>query len=638
MLELENYRRLSGVWRVLAILLTIVLLLLVVKQLFGVGPVLLNISYYYAEVAGFVALVFLFYPAFRGALRTKIPWYDIVLFCLCLGVFSYFSIHGYNILTEAWEVKPPLEAAIVGWLGCFLCLEAIRRTQGKIILGLIIFFIIFPVFCGHLPGVLTGQEYSIQATMDYHMMGTNSILGIPFQVFANLVIGFMVFAVALQFFGGGKFFMDTALSLFGRLRGGAAKVSIVASALFGSVSGSVLANVLTTGSMTIPAMKKAGYPNYYAAAVESCSSTGGVLMPPIMGATAFVMASFLSIPYLQVCIAASIPSILYYLGLFMHVDAFAAKNKLSGMARSQLPSFLRSLASGWFLLFSFVALIFFLFYLRREAQGPFYATALLLLLAMTRRESRFSASRFADFIVATGRFLCGLAAILAGIGFMLGSLSMTGVAASFSYELVAISGQNVLLLLALGAFASFILGLGMTVTACYIFLAVTLAPALINIGLNPLAVHLFILYWGMISYITPPVALGSITAASVAGASSWKTGIQSSRLGMIIYFLPFIFVLSPSLIFQGAIQDTVIRFIVIVIATLLISSSMEGYLVGLGEIGLVFRGLFFVSGLLLIYPEWCLNLSGVGVALLVYVLLFFRRRSKQNIKLWRKLI
>jgi TRAP transporter 4TM/12TM fusion protein len=319
----------------------------------------------------------------------------------------------------------------------------------------------------------------------------------------------------------------------------------------GSMSGSVISNVLTTGAVSIPAMKRTGFSPRYAAATEACASTGGVLMPPIMGATAFVMASFLSRPYVEIALAAAIPSLLFYFGLFAQIDAYAARRGLKGLEPAEVPSLLAAVKEGWVYLFVFGLLIFMMVALRQETLAPFWATGLLLLINQVMKSHRFSLRSFGGMIAGVGRALAELTAVLLGVGLIVGSFSATGLAGTLVNELIFMAGHSVIMLLFMGALTAFVFGMGMTVTACYIFLAVVLAPALEQAGLNQLAVHLFILYWGMVSYITPPVALGAFAASALAGSTPMRTGYEAMRLGGVIYLAPFLFVLNPALVGQA---------------------------------------------------------------------------------------
>jgi TRAP transporter 4TM/12TM fusion protein len=438
------------------------------------------------------------------------------------------------------------------------------------------------------------------------------------QVVAQLVIGFVVFGAALTVTGGGEFFMRFSTALMGRSRGGPAKVSVLSSGILGSLSGSVISNILTTGPITIPTMKKTGYPAHYAAAIEACASTGGTLMPPIMGAVAFIMASFLGVPYSEIIIAAFLPALLFYLALIFQVDIYAAKRGLKGMPEADIPSMKETLKDGWPYLFSLAMLIYMLLFMRLEAYAPYYATVVLLGISMFKRRHRLNFKRALAFILDLTTSVSNLVAILAGIGLVVGGLSYTGVAGAFSRELLLYADGSIPLMLAAGAVTSFVLGMGMTVSACYIFLSILLAPALVNAGLNPLASHLFILYWGMMSYITPPVALAAITAAGVAGANASKTGLYAMRLGGILFILPFLFVLNPSLILQGALSDILVSVVTAVTAIWLMASAMEGYLYRVGVLAWPLRILVMISGVVLIYPDIVTDAIGFSLAGLIY--------------------
>ena len=334
-------------------------------------------------------------------------------------------------------------------------------------------------------GPFRGTQSTLEQTTSYHVLSGESLLGIPIQAFADTVIGFLVFGTALMMTGAGKFFINLAFAMCGTFRGGAAKVCIFASGLLGMMSGSIISNVLTAGTMTIPVMKKSGFRASYAAAIEACASTGAVLAPPVMGATAFVIAQFLNVSYADVALAAIIPAVLYYVGLFMQVDSYAARHGLKGIPRSELPRFMDTIKDGWYYIFVIALLIVMLLYFKRESHAPFYATALLLVLnQLFSRDTRWTFSTINKFLEVNGRTFVELVGILAGCGLLIGAFSMTGVVSSLANDLLRIAGDNAFLLLAMCAITSLILGLGLTTTACYIFLAILVAPALEKLGLN----------------------------------------------------------------------------------------------------------------------------------------------------------
>lgn len=553
-------------------------------RLFSESPLLdfvitVQNHYYYALLGLLLPLSFLVYPAHAKATHY---WYDAVLSAIAFSVCAFFFINAETMLDYGWEFAAPGYAVVMSYLLWMLTLEAVRRCGGMTLFVLVLLFSLYPIVADRMPGPISGMASSAAETASYHVMSIESILGLPFRAFAQLVIGFLIFGIALQHTGGGRFFINLAFAMFGHVRGGSAKVAIVSSGLMGSMSGSVITNVLTTGQMTIPAMKRNGMSSEYAGGVEACASTGGVLLPPIMGSTAFVMATFLNVPYTTVALAAAIPALLYFFGLFVQVDAYAARTGLTGTPREELPKLGATMRDGWFYIASFAVLIFLLVFMQREAVAPFYATAMLLVLNQLSSRHRWDRKATIAFLVASGKLLVELLAIMAGVGLIVGALSITGLSGTLVNDLLYLAGDSVLLLLLMGALTSFVLGIGMTVTAAYIFLAIILAPALIQGGLDPMSVHLFILYWGMLSFITPPVALGAFAAASIAGASSLATGFKAMRLGSVIYFIPFFFVLDPALTMAGSFWDTLSTTLTVAVGVLLIAGSLQGYLLGLG--------------------------------------------------------
>jgi TRAP transporter 4TM/12TM fusion protein len=595
--------------------------------------------YYYALLALLLPACFLIYPPTSRATRY---WYDVVLAALTFVVCVFFFINSETMLDYGWEFSAPTQAVVMSFILWALTLEAVRRCGGTTLFVLVLVFSLYPIVADKLPGAISGMASTPAETASYHVMSIESILGLPFRAFAQLVIGFLIFGIALQHTGGGKFFINLAFALFGHVRGGSAKVAIVSSGLMGSMSGSVITNVLTTGQMTIPAMKKNGMSGEYAGGVEACASTGGVLLPPIMGSTAFVMATFLNVPYTAVALAAAIPALLYFFGLFVQVDAYAARNGLQGTPRAELPDLWQTFRTGWFYLASFAVLIFLLIFLQREAVAPYYATAMLLVLNQLSRKNRWDIKAAGSFLVASGKLLTELLAIMAGVGLIVGALSVTGLSGTLVNDLLYLAGDSVLLLLLMGALTSFVLGIGMTVTAAYIFLAIVLAPALIQGGLDPMSVHLFILYWGMLSFITPPVALGAFAAASIAGASALKTGFKAMRLGSVIYFIPFFFVLDPALILEGSWWDIVSATSTVAVGVLLIAGSLQSYLPGFGLLdreglnGLAGRLMTGLGGGLIALPgleTLGYNVSDsvlLGGGLVIAVLGVFLSRGRKN--------
>lgn len=575
-------------------LLTVAAIFLSLNQIlnlgFFIGQPLLEGSYLYLLAALLISAVFLTIPASDSAPRDRVPWYDAAAFVAMAAVFVYFALHGQRIIEEAWEFFAPTTAIAFAAVGWVLMIEATRRGGGLVVAIVVALFSLYPVFAAVLPGPIAGLGQDLRTTTGYHFASSESVMGIPMRAFGELVIGFVMFGAALQYTGAASFFNNISMALFGAVRGGPAKVAIFASGLMGSVSGSVVSNVLTTGVVTIPAMKRTGFKPAYAGGVEACASTGGVLMPPVMGATAFIMAAFLGVPYATVAIAAVIPSLLYYFALFVQIDGYSARNDLKGLPRAELPSVSQTFREGWHYIFVFALLVYMLVVLQREALAPFYATALLLVINQFSKRHRLNWPRLRSLVLGIGTALAELAALLGGVGMIIGAMSVTGLAGTLATDLVFLAGNNVYVLLVMGALTSFIFGMGMTVTACYIFLAIVLAPPLVAAGFDPVAVHLFMLYWGMVSFITPPVALAAFVASGIANAPPMKVGMQSMRLGSVMYVVPFFFVLNPALILRGEPLEIAIVVGTAVVGVWLIAAAMEGYLVFYGRLGRHFMG------------------------------------------------
>ena len=586
-------------------------------------------QYFYALLGLLAPWAFILFPS-------KL-WVDWSLAIVFVAILAGFFITAEQALDEAWEFAAPdyvVYASIALWV---MLLEALRRAAGWPLCLIAGAFSILPVVTEYMPGPLSGLPTTWAETASYHLLSIESVFGLPFRAFADLVIGFVVFGVVLQHTGGGQFFLNLAFAILGGQRGGPAKVAIVSSGLMGSMSGSVVTNVLTTGQLTIPAMRKSGMAGEVAGGVEACASTGGVLLPPIMGSTAFVMATLLDIAYIDVAVAAALPAFLYFTSLYLQIDAYAGRENVVGLAEEDIPSLRKTIFEGWFYLGAFALLIFLLIFLQQESLAPYYATAALLVLNQFSPQHRLDLSGAVDLMYSVGKLLIELVVVLAGVGLIVGSLSLTGLSGTLVNDLLGMAGDDIGLLLFMGAVTSFILGIGMTVTAAYIFLAVVLAPALVSQNLDPLSVHLFILYWAMLSYITPPVALGAYAAASIAEANPLKTGFAAMRLGSVIYIIPFIFVLDAAFILQGPWQASAQVFGEAIVGVWLICAGLQGYMAGLGRLDSpMVRVLVSLGGLAIAMPQlnWVLNeppsnLSGLILGgLMVAGALFLRRLTQ----------
>jgi len=628
--EVTRLGKLPGWQRFIFFVLAALGIALAINYIFGItfrGKVLIDVEYYWLFIGLFSAAVFIALPA-RKKEKARLPWYDIIMAGLVLGVCIYFFIKGRDMSISGWKNIP---LGVVLWV---LLMEAARRGGGISYLIVVLVIGTYPLYADLFPGIFHGINYGFSQLIESHIFRNEGLMGIATKVIAEIILGFLVFAGVLISSGAGDFFINLANAILGRVRGGPAKVSVIASAFFGSLSGSIFSNVVGTGSITIPTMKRVGYPAHYAGAIEACASTGGVIMPPVMGAIAFVMAVTIGVDYSVIMLAAIIPSLLYYFGLMMQVDAYAAKVNLQGMPKEEIPSLGKVLKRGWPFLTVLVFLVWGLLYMRWEYMAPWYASLLMIGLSFFFKETRMTPKRLLKTLEQVGALITQTAAIILPIGFVVSGLTITGVTGSVTSGLVNLGGGNIFLVLLFGVGACYVMGMAGLSIVAYIFLSVTLAPAVIKLGgLNVLAVHLFILYYAMLAGITPPVAGASFLGAAIAGAPPMKTALTSMRLGIVIYFVPFFFVFQPSLVLQGDLTPLLYLLPLCVIGIALIAGGCEGYLVKLGTIKAWARIPMVIAGLLFSFPETITTVIGfVAAAIIVTVLWLQKRREAAKLQ------
>ena len=609
-----RYRQLSGYWRVISLILPASAMAIIFVYVFHIRIFfMVDLACLYLLLGVLLPLCFIWIPAARSSDKTKLPWYDILLALLSFAIPIYFFLHARDVPTQGWATAAPPVAMILAAVFWPVLVEASRRSAGLALAIVILFFSLYPLFAEVMPGPLQSMPFTITKVIPFHIFSNSSAVGMIWRVSALLFAAYVIFAVFIKHLGANKFFIDIAISLLGRTRGCYAKVAIITSSLFGSISGSSVSNVVTTGVFTIPAMKKEGFSPEYAGAVEACASTGGTLMPPIMGAVAFVMAEFLAVSYVQIVVVAIVPSILYYLALFAQVDAYSARIGMKPPAMASIPRISAVLLDNIHIVLGMTVLVLVLIWLRLERWAPWFGMATSIGCAMLRKKSRPGLRVFRDFLSETGRTLGELTGILAPIGLILGGLFMTGVSFSFPYAFVSLAGGNVYMMLILGAAASFVLGMGITVTACYIFLSVIVAPGLVAGGFDEIASHLFVLYCALMSFITPPVALASLAAANIANASSLKTSLRAMRLGIGIFLVPFLFVLNPAMILRGPVLEIIQVVGTAAIGLTLLGAGIEGYLWRVGELRKLVRVLIIVAAVLLAFPNTLTDMIGAGI-------------------------
>lgn len=590
-----------------------------------VGLVLFTEQFLSAMLALALALVFIHYPARRGAERRIVPWYDLLLGLAGFSAGAYVAIVFPNLTERLADA--PLDGIIVAFIFFFLSIEGLRRSTGYALVAIVLFFVFYALL-GHLvPGDLETRKVGLIPLVNYLSLDTNALMGLPLVIATTIVITFVFFGQLLLRSGGADFFNDISMALMGRYRGGSAKIAITASSLFGSVSGVAVSNIVATGIITIPMMKRAGYPARMAAAIEAVASTGGQLMPPVMGAVAFLMADFLQRPYQDIVIAALVPSLLYYVSLFMQADLEAAKDKISPVDASVIPQASRVLAAGWMFLLPFAALIYALFWLNWEAETAALLASVVVLaigIIFGHKGQRISLHEIWYALQDTGTSVLDIIMIVTGAGFIIGVLQVTGLGFAFTLFVVDFGNSNLVAMLAITAALCILLGMGMPTIGVYILLAVLLAPSLVEVGIDPLAAHMFILYLGMMSLITPPVAIAAFFAASIAKAPPMATGWTSMRFGWTAYVVPFLFVFSPSLLLQGNAFDLVVDVVTALAGVWLISACLIGYFCR--PMAIVTRLGYFVLGAMLMIPNeitsymiW-INAAGaaLGIALVAW--------------------
>ncbi|MFC1944002.1 TRAP transporter permease [Chloroflexota bacterium] len=617
-----QHRELHGVWRLIPMLMAAFALS------WSIGLILdlqrrAGLLLTYAEAASilialFLPLVFVYFPATKSSPRNKIPWYDILLGLFCIVGPAYFYMNFREGQVQGWEVVPPTSAIVIGICTLLLVVEAARRSSG---LGFTIIGIIFaalPFYSHLLPGILESRVFRPDQVIGYYFMGTDAIWGLPARVFSKLIIVYIAFGLLIQVSGGSRFFINLAMSLLGSFRGGPAKVAVIGSALFGSLSGSSAANVAVTGAVTIPMMKRTGWKSYYACAIEAAASTGGLLMPPVMGAAAFIVADYLDISYWKIALAAVLPTILYFIGLFGQVHFHAVKNQMSALPRSELPSFRKTLMEGWYFIPVAITLLYYLMIAKIDpARAGLYACAALVLFTAPTKD-RFTWSKIIEFIELCGRTFAMVGALLLLTGVLMGGLFLTGFGIGIAQLLTDIGTTNMTLLAIVAFFASFILGMGSNVVVVYILLAMLVAPAMETAGLNRLAVHLGLLYWGTLSFLTPPVAISSYIAAGFGGAPPMKTAIQSTRLAIATFVVPFVFIFHPALVLEGSALDTFTLFIASAFAIWLFAMGIEGWLMRANRTtDSIARLLCIIAGGMLLTTILPLQIAGGAIGVVI---------------------
>jgi TRAP transporter 4TM/12TM fusion protein len=521
-------------------------------------------------------LGFMLFPGWKKA-SNKIHIVDWALILASLAIFVYIAVNLKQLLFR-FGVMPTALDFIVALVGVLLVLELTRRTSGWTLPILAGIFILYAFIGPYLPSILNHSGYNLDRFVTY-IYGMDGIFGVTLDVSSKYILLFIIFGAFLQMSGVGRYFIDFSFSLAGGMRGGPAKVAVISSGLMGMMNGTSAGNAVATGSLTIPLMKRVGYNARFAAATEATASAGGQIMIPIMGAGAFLMAEITGIRYSEIVIAATIPALLYFLSVYLMVDLEAIKKGMKGIARKDLPSF-KAILKKAYLFIPIILLIGMLLQGYSVIMSGTYSIVACFLVSFFSKATRMGLKKVLGAFELGMKNTIQLLAVCACAGIIVGVISLTGVGLRFSSMLFDVAGQSELLALVFAMFIAILLGMGMPTTAAYAVAASVVAPGLINLGIEPLFAHMFVFYYAVMSAITPPVALAAYAAAGIAGTDPMKTGVESFRLGIAAFIVPFMFIYSPQLLMQGGWTEIALAVVTASIGIFLLASSVQGWFAG----------------------------------------------------------
>ncbi len=576
-----------------------------------------------------LCLTFLLYPASKKGYASNPGILDYILAMFGMGVNIYLLLQ-YDAISIRGGIPTQMDL-IMGACCILLVLEAARRAVGIELTILAIVFLVYAYMGPYLPASLMHRGYSIQRLIEHMFISAEGVYGIPLGVSSTYIILFILFGSFLAETGMSRFFTDLAMALAGGSPGGPAKVSVLASGLLGMINGSAAANVVTTGTFTIPLMKSVGYQSYFAGAVEAAASTGGQILPPVMGAVAFIMAEFLGIPYIKVATVALVPGALYFFSVWMMVHLEAHKQGLKGIPREELPKVWVVLKDGGHLLIPVALLIYLLVAQYTPIYAAFQGIIAAIVVSMIRKSTRLNLSKAVKALENGARNTLTVAIACATVGLVVGVFSLTGLGLRLADVIVMLSHDNLILTLVLSMAACIILGMGMPTTAAYIVTATVAVPALDAFGVSPVAGHLFALYFAALSAVTPPVALAAYAGAGLAGANPSKVGWTAVRLALAGFIIPYMFVFSPSLmLMHPSVTWTILAIVTASIGIVSLACSLEGFV--FGRVGMVGRAFLFAAALFLIKPGVYTDLMGIiilsGIALPQWVSYRLRAKSR----------
>ncbi len=570
-------------------------------------------------------LLFVIIPGWQNAPRTKlhITDYLFIIGLIAPVIYIFSDLEG---VIFRMGVDPNIFDVLSSLIFIIVILEMTRRATGISLVITVICFLLYGNLGNHLPGLFEHRGYSWARILTY-IFSLDGILGIPIFASATYLFLFIIFGAFLEASGATNFFVDFARSVAGSRRGGPGKISIVSSAMIGTVSGSSVANVVVDGVFNIPLMKASGFRAHVAGAIEAMNSTGGQIVPPVMGTGAFLMAEILGIPYAKVCVAAIIPSLLYYFSAFWMIDFYSAKMGLMGVPRSELPRLSKLIIQQGYLLIPLITLIFLLMIIQLSPfRAVMWSTLVLIGLSQFKKETRLDLKKIFLAISMGPKGMTEIVATCAAAGIIIGVISLTGLGMKFAMIIISYSKGNLLIALFLTMLITLILGMGLPTTAAYAISASILAPALIKIGVIPISAHMFIFYFAILSALTPPVAVASYAAGAIANAPMWRVGWMSVKFAIAGFIVPYMFVYGPALLLKGSFYETILALITSIGGTILLASAAQGWIYGLGDINYIERGCLFGASILLLKPGWITDLYGILILIAIYIFHWGRKR------------
>lgn len=628
-LELEEggskKRELTGFWKKYVYVLGIIAVLFHFYVL-----VIHPISYWRLYLMHILFGMLLVYAIYKPGKKFKdtVPWYDVLLMIAGIGTVIY-CITAERGMAYRMGSNPTTADLIAISIILLLLLEGTRRIYGMILPTVAIVFLLYCHFGQYFSGGLGHSGYSWKKTISY-MLGYEAVFGSPMNASATMVFLFMVFGAFLTFSGAGPFFIDLAMSLAGSKRGGPAKVAVISSALFGTVSGNSVANVVSTGAFTIPLMRSVGYKPKFAAAVEATASSGGQIMPPILGSAAFIMAELIGAPYSEIMLASIIPALLYFFTVFLMVDIEAAKNNLTGVAKEELPK-RKYVLQNLYMLLPLVVLTIVMTVLNQSAIRAASWGILSCIIVYIIKNRKFSFKEILDAMADGAKSACGMICACGTAGIVVGVLNMTGAGIKFASFVVEVANGHLLVALLLTMLASLILGMGLPTSASYIICAAVAAPALIDMGLTAIQAHMFVFYFACISAITPPVAMAAYAGATISGSKPMEVGFTACKLGICAFIVPFMFCYAPTLLWKGAAGDIIVTIITALIGATMLSYGLQRYAGCFSlPLGIIPACILIASALLMIIPGTVTDLIGIAGACVVLVPLFLKKRRMKK--------